>query len=152
MKLHSLTPVIALGALVSLAACSSAPKPAPRDGTRPRPLPRRRAPMASDPATNQASHSLVMQVQTELKSNHLYSSRIDGAWGPRTMRGVAKFQKMHQMPATGMLDDATLKGMNLQAAPAGTSMPMSGSGSSMPSTDSSMAPAQGDSTAPDGQP
>jgi peptidoglycan hydrolase-like protein with peptidoglycan-binding domain len=145
MKLHSLTAILALGAVVSLAACSSPPKPeAPAMAPVVAPPP---APVASDPTTNQASHSLVMQVQTELKSAHLYPGKVDGAWGPHTMRGVAKFQKMHEMPANGMLDDATLKAMNLQAAPAGTA-PMA------PATDAAPAPAPSDSSAPSdsGQP
>jgi peptidoglycan hydrolase-like protein with peptidoglycan-binding domain len=144
MKLHTYSAVIALGAAITLAACSSAPKPEPVTAPAVVAAP---APVASDPAQNQASHSLVQQVQTALKQDHLYGGRIDGAWGPRTQHGVAQFQKQHQLPTNGQLDDATLHAMNLQPPAADAGAPATGTGN----TDSA-APAGDDASAPSTQP
>jgi hypothetical protein len=144
MKLHTYSAVLALAAAVSLAGCSSAPKPAPEMAPAVVAPP---APVASDPTQNQASHTLVQQVQTALKQDHLYHGRIDGAWGPRTQHGVAQFQKQHQLPTNGQLDDATLHAMNLQPAAADTGAPGASSGN----TDTA-APAPDDASAPSTQP
>jgi peptidoglycan hydrolase-like protein with peptidoglycan-binding domain len=144
MKLHTYSAILALGSAISLAACSSAPKPEPVVAPAVVAAP---APVASNPAQNQASHSLVEQVQTALKQDHLYRGRVDGAWGPHTQRGVAEFQKQHQLPTNGQLDDATLHAMNLQAATPDTAAPATGTGN----TDAAP-PAGDDTAAPSTQP
>jgi peptidoglycan hydrolase-like protein with peptidoglycan-binding domain len=144
MKLHTYSAVMALGAAISLAACSSAPKPEPVVAPAVVAAP---APVASDPAQNQASHDLVQQVQTALKQDHLYGGRVDGAWGPRTQHGVTLFQKQHQLPTNGQLDDATLHAMNLQAPAPDTAAPATGTGN----TDTAP-PAGDDTAAPSTQP
>ncbi len=131
MKFRDFTAVLALSALVSVAACSggqqeAATQPAPAPAAAPTPPP---APPPSNPQDNQADHDLVRQVQTTLKQNHMYRGRVDGAWGRMTERAVRQFQQKNGLQATGQLDDATLKAMNLQPA----SSSSGGASSSMPS-------------------
>lgn len=56
--------------------------------------------------------SLVDQViaaQTALKKRGLYAGQIDGLAAGRTIDAVRRFQTMNGLPATGLLDPATLK-------------------------------------------
>jgi peptidoglycan hydrolase-like protein with peptidoglycan-binding domain len=119
MKVRNFAAVVAIGALAALPGCSmfgggneaqtaaAAPPPAA-----PAPAP---APMPSDPQQNALSHSLVRQVQTELKQNQMYSGHVDGIWGPMTRRGVSRYQQKNGLQQTGQLDDSTLQAMHLNA-------------------------------------
>ncbi|MEO8714007.1 MAG: peptidoglycan-binding domain-containing protein, partial [Acetobacteraceae bacterium] len=133
IKVRSLSAILALGALAALPGCSmfgggdhemaaAAPAPAPA------PAPMAQAPEMSNPQQNALSHSLVRQVQTKLKSNHMYSGRVDGVWGPMTRRGVMRFQEKNGMQGSGELDDATLQAMNLSPAGGMSGGAMSDSG------------------------
>ncbi|HVJ42298.1 MAG TPA: peptidoglycan-binding domain-containing protein [Dongiaceae bacterium] len=51
----------------------------------------------------------VVAAQAELKRRGLYSGQIDGLAAGRTIDAVRKFQAANGLPATGLLDPATLK-------------------------------------------
>lgn len=120
MKVRNFAAVVAIGALAALPGCSmfgggneaqtAAAAPPPAEAPAPAP-----APMPSDPQQNALSHSLVRQVQTELKQNHMYSGHVDGIWGPMTRRGVSRYQQKNGLPVSGQLDDQTLHAMQLSA-------------------------------------
>lgn len=120
MKVQNFAAVVALSALAALPGCSmfggnktaeTAPPPAE---TAPAPAPAP-APMASNPAQNALSHSLVRKVQMVLRHDHMYHMRIDGIYGPGTRHGVMEFQRRNGIEPTGQLNDATLTAMNLTA-------------------------------------
>ncbi len=49
----------------------------------------------------------VKQAQTLLKNQGYYSGNVDGISGPQTRAAVRKYQKDHNLKATGQLDSAT---------------------------------------------
>lgn len=146
MKVRNFAAFMAIGALAALPGCSmfggghqeaaaTAPAPAPA----PAPPPAPTAPPGSDAHQNEMSHSLVRQVQTQLKQNHMYAGRIDGVWGPMTRRGVTRFQQKNNIATSGELDDATLQAMNLTPA-GGENNATSGGGSMNDNTGSMNGP------------
>lgn len=119
---RNIAPLVAAAALVSLAGCgggsnqqaAATPPAAPPPAPAPAPPP---APMV-----NPTSPSTLRQVQTALKQQGLYHSRVDGRWGPMTEHGVRAYQEKNGLPVTGHLDQATLSAMNI----GGTSSSMNG--------------------------
>src|SRR5579859_5254813 len=72
----------------------------------------------------------VQQVQQRLREAHVYSGRIDGAWGNDSSAALERFQQAHGLQVTGQLNQATLATLGLpvdqlllagQPAPAGSS-------------------------------
>ncbi|MGH7118685.1 MAG: peptidoglycan-binding domain-containing protein [Acetobacteraceae bacterium] len=118
MKLHAMGLVLAFGAAAAASGCATKPAKTAAPATPPKEVAVPAAPMPppSNPAANEASHSLVRQVQHILAKDHLYTIRIDGIWGPRTESGARQYQAAHGLAVTGQLDWATLHAMNLHPA------------------------------------
>lgn len=56
----------------------------------------------------------VREVQTKLKAMGLYSSKVDGIFGPITMKGITEYQKSKGLSQTGAVDPALLKSMGIK--------------------------------------
>ena len=56
---------------------------------------------------------ILRRAQGELKGSGFYQGGIDGSMGPNTQAAIIAWQKNAECPATGLLDDQTLKSMNL---------------------------------------
>jgi peptidoglycan hydrolase-like protein with peptidoglycan-binding domain len=56
----------------------------------------------------------VAQVQHLLKTEGLYSGRIDGSWGPATARAADKFRRDHGLEVNAGMDIALLRALNQQ--------------------------------------
>ena len=115
VKARSFTSVLALSALLGMTGCgmfggghqeqaAATPPPAPAPAPAPTPPP---------PQNVELTRSMVRQVQTSLRHNHLYPGRIDGVYGPQTEHGVMQFQQQNNLQATGKVDVPTLQAMNL---------------------------------------
>jgi len=76
----------------------------------------------------------VRALQRYLSRNGLYSFMIDGVYGEDTANSVATYQRIRDLPATGIADEETLLDMEFEFAPtpqsafnSGVSQPPSGS-------------------------
>jgi hypothetical protein len=84
----------------------------------------RRAESAASQAqveTRKTSHAVgqlertleISLLQQKLKSAGVYSGPPDGNFGPATKAALGRLQKQHGLPATGEIDDATRRVLNL---------------------------------------
>jgi len=116
VKVRDFATVLAISALVGMTGCSalgiggSKEQPVAAQPAPPAPAPEAQA---QPPQNVEMTRSLVRQVQTSLRSDHLYSGHIDGIWGPKTEHGVSQFQQKNNLPVTGKIDTATLQAMNI---------------------------------------
>ena len=62
------------------------------------------------------SQNLVRAAQRALASQGFNPGPADGRLGHRTHEAIADFQKAHNLPVSGTLDDASLKALNLGAS------------------------------------
>ncbi len=58
---------------------------------------------------------VVRQVQEKLRQAALYPDAPDGSTGRKTDTAIRAWQDQHQLPSNGLLDDATLKSMELDS-------------------------------------
>jgi hypothetical protein len=49
------------------------------------------------------------QLQTALKKSGHYAGAVDGEWGPGSRGALLKYQRANALPATGILNKATLE-------------------------------------------
>jgi lipoprotein-anchoring transpeptidase ErfK/SrfK len=75
----------------------------------------------NDPATRASirrgsSGPAVLRAQVLLDRSRFSAGAIDGAFGSNMMQAVAGFQKAHEMTGSGMVDEATWKLLNSDAA------------------------------------
>jgi hypothetical protein len=56
----------------------------------------------------------VWQAQERLKAAGCEPGPIDGTLRPQTQDALRQYQKRHNLPATGALDEATLKALGIQ--------------------------------------
>jgi peptidoglycan hydrolase-like protein with peptidoglycan-binding domain len=68
---------------------------------------------AATPMRPELSPGTVKQVQSDLKSQGLYTADVDGKWGPETVRAVLDYQRKHNLRPSGELDSATLASLNV---------------------------------------
>ena len=61
----------------------------------------------------------VRKAQTSLKDMGLYDGRIDGLYGPRTIRAVRQFQERQDLRQTGALDEKTRQELEVAATKGG---------------------------------
>jgi len=64
-----------------------------------------------DSATNS---SIVAQVQRSLAQEGYYKGAIDGDMGPRTHYAIRAYQRAHNLPVDGVINDRLLAGMGLR--------------------------------------
>ncbi len=65
----------------------------------------------------------VRALQRLLTRNDLYPFAVDGIYNQETADAVATYQRIRDLPATGVADEATLKDMDFDFLPAATSAP-----------------------------
>ncbi len=61
----------------------------------------------------------VRALQEKLKALGCDPGKIDGLMGPNTQGGIKKFQKLHNLPQTGVVDAATQAALDAAGAPGG---------------------------------
>ena len=76
-------------------------------------------------ATN-LSKSQIEHVQRQLKSAGLYNGDADGEMNSETKTAVSEFQKKHNLPQTGTIDEQTLSELNSSTTGSGSSTSHSG--------------------------
>jgi len=59
------------------------------------------------------SRENIMKVQEVLKSEGFYAGRVDGIIGPLTRSALEAYQRRHNLPVTGRIDEPTTRAMNL---------------------------------------
>lgn len=76
----------------------------------------------------------VRVLQRYLSRNGLYTGQIDGAYGDETVDAVATYQRIRNLPATGLADEETLIDMDFDFLPAarGTAAPVARSSRAVP--------------------
>ncbi len=62
----------------------------------------------------------VRSLQLYLGRNGLYPFEVDGVYGQETADGVATYQRIRDLPATGIADEETLRDMEFDFIPGGT--------------------------------
>lgn len=77
------------------------------------------------------TNAQVESAQTALHKMDLYEGKIDGIYGPQTIKAVRQFQSVHGLAQTGTLNGKTREELQQQASAAGT---MGNSGSNDPSS------------------
>jgi Putative peptidoglycan binding domain len=60
-----------------------------------------------------SSRDTVIAVQQELARLGYYHGPVDGVMGPKTRQAIRWFQSVDKLPVTGLVDDATLKGLQI---------------------------------------
>ena len=60
-----------------------------------------------------ATNPVEISVQVELQRQGYYAGPIDGVIGPGTQKAIAKFQSLNGLPATGQINEALLKALNI---------------------------------------
>lgn len=60
-----------------------------------------------------ATYPVQVSVQVELQRQGYYGGPIDGDIGPQTQTAIAKFQSQNGLPATGKINEALLKSLNI---------------------------------------
>ena len=68
----------------------------------------------------QAVTEYTAAVQSALKVTGHFTGAVDGIYGPETVAAVQAFQTEHQLPATGYVDIATTRALQLELAQEGT--------------------------------
>lgn len=58
--------------------------------------------------------ALIEEVQRKLRERGFDAGPVDGAYGTKTQAALAQFQLAQSLPATGMLDDDTLRELGVQ--------------------------------------
>jgi hypothetical protein len=118
-KVHHLSALIAVSALLALSACGNnntqaqaapvaappPPAPAPAPAPAPPPMPA----VAPSPTPH-----LIRQVQTVLRNAGDYHLAVDGRDGPATHLALRRWQHAHNIRPTGIIDSDTLQSMNIQ--------------------------------------
>jgi peptidoglycan hydrolase-like protein with peptidoglycan-binding domain len=70
--------------------------------------------------TEQANDRVAMSdtraAQEALKTQGFDPGPIDGRMGPRTRAAITDYQRKNELPATGMLDDATMSKLNVRSS------------------------------------
>ncbi len=120
-KVHQLSALIAVSALLGLSACGNSntqaqaapvaapPPPAPAAAPAPAPPPPP-TPMIAPAATPH----VIRQVQTVLRNAGDYHLAVDGRDGSGTRLALRRWQHAHNLRPTGTIDSATLQSMNIQ--------------------------------------
>jgi peptidoglycan hydrolase-like protein with peptidoglycan-binding domain len=117
-KVRHLNALIALSAALALSACGgnssnaqaqaapppAAPPPAPAPAPAPPPAP------VMTPAV---TPHVVREVQTVLRNAGDYHLTVDGRDGSATRLALRRWQRDHNLRATGIIDPATLQSMNI---------------------------------------
>ena len=88
----------------------TAPAPA-----RPDPAVVRREPPASrtEPVLSLSSPEMIRRAQTALKTQGYYEGQVDGVTGPRTSTALKTYQREHNLPETGKLDQQTANSLGI---------------------------------------
>ncbi len=60
-----------------------------------------------------ATYPVEVSVQVELERKGYYGGPIDGKIGPQTQKAIAKYQSENGLPATGQINEALLKSLNI---------------------------------------
>jgi hypothetical protein len=60
-----------------------------------------------------SSRDTVIAVQQKLARLGYYHGSVDGIMGPQTRQAIRSFQSVNKLPATGLVDGATLKGLQI---------------------------------------
>ncbi len=98
---------VALLALAALPVVMAAPRAAPAQMTG------AHSPMMKKPMWSAAAHKAwVEKVQRALDA-HGAHLKVDGRWGPMTMKALEAFQKSHGLKASGHVDGATATKLGL---------------------------------------
>src|SRR4051794_8872727 len=58
----------------------------------------------------------VQDVQERLRQAGVYTGRVDGMWGPDSQAALERFQRSHQLQATGQLNQATAATLGIDPA------------------------------------
>ncbi len=124
---HSGAPVAAAPAPAAPREKAVAQAPAPAPGPAPAPVAAQPAakvlklsdlagkvPPAADSSSWARRKHEILQVQAILKEMGLYSSTLDGIYGPMTRQGVMQYQKAAGLRASGSIDDRLLKAMGIR--------------------------------------
>ncbi len=69
--------------------------------------------------TREAARERFREAQTCLRTLGLYTGRPDGIPGPRSTDALTRFQAAHELPTTGIVDQATLDALREAARNAG---------------------------------
>ena len=72
----------------------------------------------ASPSTGLAPSAEVRQAQLVLQQQGSYTGKVDGLPGPATQAAVQLYQQSHGLEASGAVDPATARSLNLGAAPA----------------------------------
>ncbi len=79
-------------------------------------------PNASEPQQTPQSQDpyaeLNKRVQQALKDRALYNGPVNGDFGWNTQTALAQFQLYESLPASGMLDEQTMRALGIEPAPA----------------------------------
>lgn len=70
------------------------------------------------PSTPDPYAELNKQVQQVLKDRALYDGPVDGEFDWETQTALAQFQLSESLPASGMLDEQTMRALGIEPAPA----------------------------------
>lgn len=90
---------------------ASAQMPAPAVNPAPQ------APVAGAQGAALSQHERLLRAQVLLDRAHFSPGEIDGAYGSNMRQALSGFQKTHNLPVTGKLDDATWNALNADTAP-----------------------------------
>lgn len=60
-----------------------------------------------------ATYPVQVAVQVQLQRQGYYNGPIDGSVGPQTQAAIAKYQSLNGLPATGQINQALLKSLNI---------------------------------------
>jgi N-acetylmuramoyl-L-alanine amidase len=58
----------------------------------------------------------VQRVQERLRAAGVYNGAVDGVWGPDSVAALQRYQAVHQLQATGQLNQATAAALGLDPA------------------------------------
>jgi lipoprotein-anchoring transpeptidase ErfK/SrfK len=74
-------------------------------------------PLPASAAAAEVADDSVLRAQVLLDRAHFGPGEIDGASGGNTRRAIAAFQRAHDLPGSGNLDDATWRALAADASP-----------------------------------